>query len=672
MRNRTLRALALILIVLAAYVPAFRAGYVWDDKAIYENPQLRTAEGLRKIWCEPSAMIPYEVHYWPLVHTTFWIDHHLWGANPAGYHVVNVLLHAANAVLLWLLLLRLGVPAAWPAAAVFALHPVHAESVAWIIERKDLLSYLFCLLSFLAYERFAAKGGMRHYAVAAAMFVLALLSKSIAVSFPVALLLWVWLKHDSAQAKHVCPVLPFFAIAGLFALFDVRLARGAEILGFAFSPVEKILIAGRALWFYAGKMIWPVEIMAVYPRWEIDPSNPAQYLFPAAALAVLLLLWFNRRRWGKTPFAAAVFFGAALAPTLGFIEYGYMRYSFVADRFQYLASTGPIVLFAAAIGQAVGKRLAFPKYICFGALAVLLGLYGVATWRQAATYKDKETLFRHVLEKNPESYIAHYNVAAELAKRGAHEEAVWHYRRVQRIKPGFGDTQRQLADSLLELGNLKDAETHYSAYLRLNPRCVGCHINLGNALLRQGKTEAAMMSYRNALRIEPENPLANNNLGFCLAGKGEHAAALEHYSASLKASPDSLETHSNLARLLLALGRAGEAVEHYRKALRLNPDHAEALNNLAWILATHRDAALRNAGEAMRLAGRACELTGRQEASYLDTLAAACAEAGRFEQAAQTAREALARARESGAKELTAEIARRLALYESRAPYREP
>ena len=354
----------LIVLTVAAYVPALRGGFVWDDdKYVTANRTLRTADGLAEIWFE----IGVTIQYYPLVFTTFWIEHRLWGLEPFGYHLVNVLLHATSAGLLWTLLRRLKVPGAWLAAAVFAIHPVHVESVAWITERKNTLSGVFYLLALLSYLRFEPPDPQAHnrrrdwrfYPPALVLFTCALLSKTVTCSLPLVILLLLWWKRARWRWLNVLPVVPMLAIGALMGLLtawmekNIVLARGAD---WDLSIVQRCLIAGRALWFYLGKLVWPAEVMFTYPRWQVRADVWWQFLFPAATIAVVVALWLLRRRVGKPPLVAALFFGGTLAPALGLIDVYPMRYSFVADHFQYLASIGPIVLFVALLTRWLGAR----------------------------------------------------------------------------------------------------------------------------------------------------------------------------------------------------------------------------------------------------------------------------------------------------------------------------
>ena len=343
-------------------MPALRGGFNWDDDAyVTNNLTLRSVHGLSQIWGQLTAT----PQYYPLVFTSFWLEYHLWGLNPLGYHVVNVLLHALAAMLLWRVLVRLQLPGAWLAAGIFALHPVAVESVAWVTERKNVLSAVFYFAAALAYLRWRDDGttttGLRAtsswrslvlYLLSLALFICALFSKTVTASLPAALLLVIWWKHGRIAGRDVWPLLPFFVAGAALGLVTSWLERthvGANGPEWALSFFDRCLIAGRALWFYAGKLFWPANLTFIYPRWQIDPGIWWQWLFPAAAIALVMILWSLRGRIGRGPLVAVLFFAGTLLPALGFANVYPMRYSFVADHFQYLASVGLIVLAAAGL-----------------------------------------------------------------------------------------------------------------------------------------------------------------------------------------------------------------------------------------------------------------------------------------------------------------------------------
>jgi hypothetical protein len=394
---------ALLVATLAAYYPVWFGGYIWDDSAHLTAPALRSAGGLWRIWFDLGA----RQQYYPVTHSAFWLMHRLWGEQAIGYHLVNIGLHATSAFLLMLLLRRLAVPGALLAAVIFALHPVHVESVAWISELKNTLSGVLYLLAALAYLSFDTTRRPRYYCSSFALFALALLSKTVAATLPAALLVVMWWKRGRLGWADVKPLAPMVALgiaAGLGTAWVERTYIGAEGVEFELSLVERCLIAGRAVWFYAGKLVWPSPLMFMYPRWEIDTAALWQYLYPLGAVAVVYAFWVLRR-WSRAPLAAALLFGGTLVPALGFVDVYPFRFSFVADHFQYLASLAPLTLIAAAImtqWEQRSRRVAAGRPLLFLAFGIPLG---VMTWHQTGNYVDAETLYRATLSKNPSCWM---------------------------------------------------------------------------------------------------------------------------------------------------------------------------------------------------------------------------------------------------------------------------
>ena len=527
-----------------------RGGFIWDDNDyVTDNAALRSIDGLWRIWSEPGAM----PQYYPLTFTTFWLEYRLWGLDAAGYHAVNVALHAASAVVLWRVLLFLQVPGAWLAAAVFAVHPVEVESVAWITERKNTLSGTCYLAALLAYLHFAFGGRPRRwrfFVVALALFVAALLSKTIAASLPAVLILILWWKRDRLDIASLWPLAPMFALglaAGLLTAGIERQHVGAVGADWNLSAVDRCLIAGRALWFYAASLAWPHPLIFFYPRWRIDAGSWWQYAFPVAALALMALLYARRRRFGKGPLVAVLAFTVMLAPALGFVDVFPMRYSFVADHFQYLASIAPITL-AVAIGHRALQR--WSRGVCAavgtGVLTLLIGL----TWRQGAIYRDQETLWRDTIAKNPAAWMAHNNLGLLLFADGRADEAMAHYRAALAMKP----------------------DDAFAAN------------NLGRSLAAAGKMDDAIAEFRRALRAEPRNPEAHNNLGNALAAQGQLQEAAAEYQRALDVRPQYADAHNNLGNVLAMLGRTDDAVAHYRAALAIDPQYRDARANLTAVL----------------------------------------------------------------------------------------
>ena len=416
-------ALAIALLVAVSYLPALQGGFVWDDVIFSEEPVIHAADGMRSIWFSPTD-IKNEGHYWPLVYTSFWLEHKLWGLDPAGYHAVNIALHLLNCLLLWRLLLRLRVPGAAVIAAVFAVHPVHVESVAWIIERKDVLSALFYLTAVTVWVRFVEEPRPGRYALALVLFIAGLLSKSVVVTLPAALLIWHWWQRGRVTPIDLFRLAPFVAVAVVITAADLSFYTSREPLELGYSLVERALIAARALWFYAGKLLWPAELAVIYPLWEIDAGDLRGWLYLAAAAALAAGLWLARRWIGRGPLAGALFFAVTLGPMLGFVDYGYLQFSLVADRFQYLAGIGMLAVLIGAAAHGVGRLPHGYRRGALGLAAAVVVLLGVLTWRQAGICRDEVTFFSHVVALNPAARDAHLNLGSALFEADRFDEGL--------------------------------------------------------------------------------------------------------------------------------------------------------------------------------------------------------------------------------------------------------
>jgi hypothetical protein len=483
----------IVVIVLAAYMPALHGGFIWDDDVyVTNNPALRSVAGLWSSWTRLSA----NVQYYPLVFTSFWVEYHVWHLNPFGYHAVNVVLHLLNAFLVWQILRRLEIRGAWLAAALFAAHPVHVESVAWITERKNVLSGFFYLGSFAAYLRFAncwrgnAEGNdgessgsaRRAYAIALLLFGCALLSKTVTATLPLILLLMAWWKRGRIERKDVLPLVPFLLLAALVGSVTPYLERvqvGASGNEWDLTPVDRVLVAGRAIWFYLWKLVLPLRLTFSYPRWSIDAGSWWQYLFPAAALGAMIALYMKRERIGRGPFAAFFFFVLTLAPALGFFDIYPMRYSFVADHFQYLASLGPIVLVSALLAKASDGRGGIEAPSTARALAtlcvisLLLGTLAVLTWRQSRIYRSELTLWSDTIQKNSESWMSYNNLGLFYLRQGDLGRALPLFRKSLTMNPDNAEAHYNLGVVLRDIGSAADAEAQFRIADRLRTPSAG-------------------------------------------------------------------------------------------------------------------------------------------------------------------------------------------------------
>ncbi len=603
-------SLSVAAVAFLAYWPCLGGDFIWDDDAWTTNlaALFHNVSGLRAIWSWPTPL----QQYYPLTATTFWIDYQLWGFWTAPYHVENVLLHLLAAYLFWRLLKRLEVPGAGLAAVILVLHPLMVESVAWITERKNVLSLALFLGALLAYGRFANLWGATQasgprwfrrrvscgagqkpaslagdpsaacdnppsvsrnwgaWAWALLLFLAACLAKATTVAFPAVVLLLCWWKRGRLRWRQdVLPTLPFFAASlglGLMTSWLERYHLGARGPEWYIPFPEQCVIAGRALWFYVGKLLYPANHCFIYPRWAIEDRSLVRWLWPATAVGVLVWLWLLRPRLGRGPLTAALFFVGTLFPLLGFFNGAFMRYSFVCDHWAYLPSLGLIALAAALLARWAERR----RLLAYGLGGVALVSSVALISLQSAVYSDAETLYRATLAKNPKADLAHNNLGLVLFKAAQTEEAIWHFQQAVELRPS------------------------------------------------------------------------------------------------------SAHAHNNLANALRLMGRAREAAAHYEASLKSEPHNPGTCNNLAMLLATSPDASLRNGPRAVELAQHANQLTGGRNPIILGTLASAYAEAGRFAEAAATARTALGLASRRPNSQLAQALQMQLERYESGQPLREP
>lgn len=633
-------AVIIALITFIVYSPVVKAGYIWDDDtALTENPLIRSLSGLRDIWFSTK---PYD--YFPLTFTSFWLEWRLWGANPTGYHIVNVLLHTLGAILFWRVLLRLKIPGAWLAAMVFAVHPVCVASVGWVAERKNTLSLVFYLLSTLWYLRFdsasratpRASRARKWYWFSLFAFLLALLSKTSVVTLPFVLWLCVWWRRRqevgterftkgaaaSSQPQRIFDfrmllrLTPFFAAAVILGLATVWFQTHRAMSGNLYhrDGLGVRLLGGTwAVWFYLGKALLPLRLTMIYPRWEVNPTWVWGY-FPALAWwGALAICWWFRRQWGGAVLFGLGCFFVTLLPVLGFFDMSIFVYARAADHLQYLALLGAIAL---VIGIVSFRFQAFKLPFRLGAGVVVLTL-SVLSWNRANVFLGQETLWRDTLDKNPRAWAAynnygmaiseknpteefncymtalslnpnyadaHNNLAVVLYQRGRIDEAIDHFRTSLRLNPGNASAQNNLGGALSNQGKLDEAIRHLKQAILIKPTYTEAYVNLGKALMRAGRMTEAAKCFDTALRLSPNNPEAYNNLGNLAHAEGRLGDAETYYRTVLRFRPNSIETHHNLGLTLAALGRATEALAEFETVLKLKPNFAPAQYQIAELL----------------------------------------------------------------------------------------
>lgn len=597
----------LFAVVLVVYFPALNAGFIWDDQPGHvTRPELQSLAGLGRIWFEVGAT----QQYYPLLHSAFWLEHQLWGDAPFGYHLVNVLLHGLAACLVLKLLRRLATPGAFLAALLFAVHPVEVESVAWVSEQKNTLSAVLYLAAMLAYLRYDETRARKAHIAATVWFVLALCTKTVTATLPAALLVMAWWRRGRVERRDVLPLLPWFMLslgAGLITAWVEHTQIGAQGVDFALGPIERMLLAGRVVWFYFGKLLWPGNLVFIYPRWTIDAGEAWQWLFPLAALALVTGLWI-RRHHSRGPLAAALLFGGTLFPALGFVNVFPFIFSFVADHFQYLAS---IAVFAAvSAGVAAWGRWGEgtpPTMALRAGLGIVLVTLGTLTWRQAGTYRDVFTLYSTTLERNPHCWMAHNNLAIALVDSGRAADALPHYEKAIALRPKYAEAENNFGYALTQVGRSADALPHLESALKIQPRYAEASNNLGIALMGVGRPADGIAAFAKAIELKPNYPVAQVNLGLALARNGRAGEALPHFQRAAQLDPNYADAELNWGIALVVSEKIAEALPHFERALQLNPNSPDVHQAYARALGAlgRYDDAERHAQEAQRLGAEA-------------------------------------------------------------------
>jgi len=588
-RRDLFSGLMLILFVILAYAPIWHAGFVWDDDAMLAaNPCIVGPLGLKEIWTTNAADIC------PLVLTAFWVEHALWGLAPLPYHLVNIVLHGACAVLLWRVLRRLRVQGAWLGAALWALHPVQVESVAWITEMKNTESALFFLLSILFFVRFLTakelkgrKRGGWNYALSLLFAALAMASKSSAVILPGVVCLCAWWVEGGWRWRRAARVVPMFlmsAAASALSLWTegLRLATATDPQWVRTWP-QRLAAAGDAVWFYLGKLLWPDPLITIYPRWQIDAASWISYLPLLAVIVLFSFLWLKRRSGvagSRACFFAFAYFLTALLPVLGLIDTFIFRFSLVFDHFQYLASMGPLALAGAGLARSADyflpKRPLLQSTLCAGLLMIL----GMVSWQRTLVYNSQETFWSDTLAKNSNCWMARNDLGLALLKKGQAHEAIEQFQKAVEIYPNYTVAQNNLGNTLAHIGQLDAAIAQYQKALEINPTDAGGHFNLGVAFSQKGRLDEAIAQYEKALEINPNYAEAHANLGNALLQYGQLDEAIDQYQMALKINPKFALAHANLGVAFMRKAQIADAIAEFQEALRLNPSLSSVRESL--------------------------------------------------------------------------------------------
>jgi len=711
-----------------------------DDVYVYQNPVVvkgLTFQGVSHVFTHRMCDF-----YHPITMVSLMLDYQVYGLNPGGYHLTNILLHGMTALLLFLVLWRMmglrsnksigatapqvdlgadkSVGAAatqagalWPSAfvaAVFAIHPLRVESVAWVTERKDVLSGLFFVLTLGAYVRYTRSpfSLVRHLTVIF-LFALGLLSKPSLVTLPFLLLLldyWPLDRMQPAAPRSTFEVLRPLIIEKipLFVLSAASCVATIFTQQHMLAPVGKLPLFFRTGYaavsyvVYLGQMFYPGGLAVVYPFPQKGLPLPEVVLALALLAGISVgVLALRRRR----PYLAVgwLWYLGMLVPMIGVVHVGSVAR---ADRFTYLAQIGVYILLTWTVVELTASWRS-RRWVLGGGAMVVLAVLITCARAQTAYWHDSELLWTHTLactlsnsiahnnlgsafrdqgrmeeaiaelQKalaiNPDYAEAHYNLGNAFLQQGRMEEAIAQYQMALEIMPDDEEVHNNLGNVFLQQGRMEEAISCYQKALEINPNHAKAHNNLGNAFRQQGRLEEAIAHFQKALAINPDYAEVHNNLGVVFTQQGRIEGAISQFQKALEIKPDYAEAHYNLGNAFLQQGHVEEAIAHFQKALAIKPDYAEAQNNMAWVLATCPQASLRNGIKAVGLAERANQLTSGENPVILATLAAAYAEAGRFPEAIETVQRALHLAEAQSNTALAGALQSQLKLYQAGLPF---
>ena len=563
--NKVARYGAIFLLTIIIYIPAMTAGYIWDDdQELTANPDLKDVPGLVQIWSGARA-----ADYLPLKTTMLWVEYHIWDIvaimtpkewgvtplTPVGYHVMNIIIHGLAAMLLVVALKQLGVPGAWLAGLIFAIHPVHVESVAWVSERKNTLSLIFYLLTFIAYFKFERTKNWGMYAWALLAFVAACLCKSHVVVLPVALLLCCWWKQGKLTLQDFIRSIPFFAIALGCAVITVYLqhlrAIGQEEIENFGGWGSRFAMAGMSCWWYLYKAICPDHLITIYPIWHIIPFNPWQLLYGFAMLGLFFGLLVAAVRypkpWVRASFFALAYFLATLLPVMGFIKMSYMRVTLVADHFQYLSDISIIALYCAGIAMLYQRLQDSSRKALVGAVFAIVVTFSAYSWNRAGTFQNEETLWTDTLSKNQNTWQAHNHMGAILYMRQDYKKAIFHFRRGVELRPGNCEVQNNLGLVLAALGDLDGALIRYAEAVRIKGDDASIRTNYANGLAQAKRYAEAIEQYKVATSLPSANPAGIwFNLGNTYMLNSQYAEAADCYRQAVRIAPNAQDAQNNL------------------------------------------------------------------------------------------------------------------------------
>jgi protein O-mannosyl-transferase len=576
-----LLCIGLIAITIISYLPIFSAGFIWDDEGHVPRPDMVNGEGLKQIWLNWT----YTQQYYPVLNSFFWLQYQCFKYTPLGYHSVNLVLHILIALLLVIAVKKLlagrvseesASLTAWLSAVLFAIHPVGVETVAWISEQKNTLSTVFYLVALIVFFQFQKKRSLGLYVSATCLFILAILSKSVTVTLPISILLISLWRDGYRNIKHdLLALLPWIVVGCTVGLGTAWLEThhvGAQGSAFELNFLERFILAGRIIWFYVAKLLWPSELMFIYPRWHIDYSQ----WYGIALVSVLLITLIYYRNRIPSIVLCVFGFGVSLFPALGFFNVYPFVFSYVADHFQYLASLWLFVLCAGFITACYSKLKINLRIFGYLFFVLLLSFLGWKTYAYSKTFSNLDILYKSTLAKNPEAWLAHDNLGVELAKAGKITEAIEQYQLAIKYNPNYAHSHNNLANAYAKLGMWENAEKEYSKALEIDSSFYETELNWGNSLADRQLYDLAITHYVRALKIHPSDAQIEYHLGSAYANLGNFIVAIEHFKAAIKYNPEFAEPEANLGLALVFIHQENLAWEHFDRAVKLNSYYPEA------------------------------------------------------------------------------------------------
>jgi tetratricopeptide (TPR) repeat protein len=579
------------MIVLGAviiFLPVLHGNWLWDDNIdITQNGVTRGAKGLWTIWFQPGS----QLDYYPVKASVQWVQWHLWGNDTFGYHLTNLLLHIASALLVWRLFQKLGLKLAWLGGLIFAIHPALVESVAWIAELKNTLSMPFFLLAAIFYLEYDAHRRRKDFIVALVLFILAMLTKPTMVMFPVVILGYAWWQRGRIGRHDLKASAPFFAISLILGVVTLAMAYwykhlhnqdgGLVPLG---GPFSRLALMGLSLSFYFWNTVWPVDLVPIYPQWKVRPPSLLEFL-PWLLLGGLLYgFWSKRATWGRDVLFGVGFFLVMLLPFTGLVSANYMTFTWVMDHFLYIPILGLIGLAIAGLELAARRMPESARLIGVGLLVLVLAAMIVQSRLYAEKFVSQKVLWTYTLDLNPGAWPAHNNLGNVMVEEGRVEEGIAHFEQALELNPYFSEAHANWGAALVKEGRLKEGMAQYDIALKLNAKYADVYYDYGNALSKAGRLPEATQCYAKAVELQPDFPEAHNNWGNALLDLGRPEDAATHFTLAVNSNPDFAEAHNNLGNALVKLGRYDEAVVQYQAALALRGNYARAHYNLGNVM----------------------------------------------------------------------------------------